>query len=402
MTDDEFDFAPLLRERGNDLPAPAGLWESVARRGRRRRRAKTALAVAAGVAVIAGGTPVVIAIQHSSTNQHLQVAAAHRSSQPFDPALQAPVVHPSLARLAPLTLSFVSPTQGWVSGDLKVLGGTVDGGLARTDDGGTMWSIETGVPAPQGTVRFADPRQGFSFGSSYQMTSDGGLTWRTLDSPGYIADLETYNGVVWALVRSCVRCEGLRLFQATLTRPKLVRVDAVKPIGGNDAAITLHDHAIYVTGGDTMWATTDDGYSWRHEHNPCGGGSQAFSAWSDVGIAAECTPARGIGSLFESMDAGQHWANIANVPHVQAAVGTLSAGSPDELVVTTGLGAPYVSHHHGNHWSKASVDGSVIFAAYISDLHIVGITGGEHPAFVSSTNGGRTWFETPFRHKLPL
>jgi photosystem II stability/assembly factor-like uncharacterized protein len=398
---DDFDLGPLLHGRGEELAPPAGTWESIARRGRRRRRMKASLAVLSGVAVIAGATPVILATQHSSDGQHLQVTAAQRSAAEMNPSVSASPVHPSLAKLVPTSVSFISPTQGWVSGQIRVLGGTVAGGLGRTTDSGTTWSIEAARPAPQGTVRFADAEHGFSFGSTYQVTHDGGLTWQTLRSPGYIADLETFHGVVWALVRSCVRCEGLRLFQATVTAPTLVRVAAVKPIGSSDAALTLHGDAIYVTGGDTLWATTDDGYSWRHDHNPCGGGGQAFSAWSDTGLAAECTPARGVGSLFESMDAGRHWSNIANVPHVQAAAGTLSAGSPDQLVVTTGLGAPYVSHHHGNHWARAAVDGAVTFASYITGLQIVGITGGSEPAFVTSENGGRTWFETPFRHKLP-
>jgi photosystem II stability/assembly factor-like uncharacterized protein len=108
-----------------------------------------------------------------------------------------------------------------------------------------------------------------------------------------------------------------------------------------------------------------------------------------------------VGSLFESLDAGRQWTNIANVPHVQAGVGTLSAGTPDDLILTTGVGAPYVSHHHGNHWTRAPVDGAVIFAAFISDQHLVGITGGLHPSFVTSDNSGLTWFETPFQRKAP-
>ena len=81
----------------------------------------------------------------------------------------------------------------------------------------------------------------------------------------------------------------------------------MRPISSDDAAITLHGHAIYVTGGDDMWASLNDGYSWRHPDNPCGSGSQSFAAWSERGLAAECTPLRGVGSIFESIDAGGHW-----------------------------------------------------------------------------------------------
>jgi photosystem II stability/assembly factor-like uncharacterized protein len=402
MSDDfdpGLDFESLLRSRDDELAAPPGTWESISRRGRRRRRTKTILASAAGVAVIAGLTPVALAVHHSSSDQQLQVAAPRQSDSPdaFGAAPNDVVVHPALSLLVPASVSFVTQTEGWVTGSLEVAGGTVAGGLGRTTNGGASWSIEVPRPAPEGTVRFADSDQGFSFGSAYQSTNDGGLTWQTLPSPGYIADLETSNGVVWALVRSCVLCERLRLFQATLTSPQLVRVAAVKPIGSLDAALTLRGHAIYVSGGKDMWATDDDGYSWRHEVNPCLGDSQAFAAWSATGLAAECTPVRGIGSIFESVDSGRHWTNIANVPRVRAAVGTLSAGTANDLLVTTGLGAPYITHVHGHRWSRADVPGIVTFAAYISDSHIVGLTSGTLPAFVTSYDGGRSWSETAYR-----
>ncbi|HVT20509.1 MAG TPA: hypothetical protein VHE57_03865 [Mycobacteriales bacterium] len=398
MSDDDVDFSQVLRGRGEELDPPPGAWAVIARRARRRKRAKGLLAAAAGIAVVAGATPAVLAVRGSSDNQRLQIAASPPRSDAtatLGDGVSNPVVHPSLDHLIPTTVSFVTQSEGWIGGALRVRGGTVAGGLARTDDAGGSWTIEVANPAPQGAVRFADSRQGLSYGEQYQATNDGGHTWRALPSPGYITELETSNGVIWALVRSCVRCEKLRLFQATLTSPQLVRVGAVKPVDDRDAAITLRGHAIYVTGGHDMWASTDDGYSWHRPRNPCGGDSQAFAAWSERGLAAECTPVRGVGSLFESMDAGRHWTNIANVPHVRAEAGTLSAGSPDELMITTGTGAPFVSHHHGHRWARADVRGAVTFAAYISDSHIVGITAGRVPAFVSSFDSGRTWLRTP-------
>lgn len=397
MNDDRVDFEHVFRGRGEELAPPGGAWRAISRRALRRKRAKRSLSVAAGIVVIAGAAPAVLAVTGSSDNQKLQITNSPQSDTTSTLGGDTdPVVHPSLSRLAPTSVSFVTQSEGWVSGVLRVPGGTVAGGLARTETAGASWTIEDPQPVADGTVRFADSTQGLSFGEDYQATNDGGLTWHTLPSPGYISDLETSHGVIWALVRSCAHCEGLRLFQATLTDPTLVRVTAVKPVSDVDATITLHGHAIYVTGGGDMWASTNDGFSWSRPENPCGGGSQAFAAWSDKGLAAECTPARGVGSLFESMDAGQDWTNIANVPHVQAGVGTLSAGSPDELIITNGSTAPYVSHHHGNRWIRAALNGAVTFAAYISDTHIVGITSGRLPTFVTSFDGGRTWTQTPF------
>jgi photosystem II stability/assembly factor-like uncharacterized protein len=404
MSNDEVDFDRVLRGRGEELSPPAGAWASISRRARRRKRTKALLAGVAGVVLVAGATPAVLAVRGSSDDQRIQFAKSSPSSGSTatlgDHELN-PTVRPSLDRLIPSSVSFVSQSQGWVTGSLRVRGGTVAGGLARTDNAGASWTIEAASPPPQGSVRFASPMQGLSFGDEYQVTYDGGVVWRTLPSPGYIADLETSNGVIWALVRSCIQCGTLQLFQATLTNPALVPVSAVKPVGNVDPAITLRGHSIYVTGGDDMWASTNDGFSWSHPDNPCGGGNQAFAAWSAKGLAAECTPARGVGSLFESIDAGGHWANIANVPHVRAAAGSLSAGPPDEYLITTEPGAPFVSHHHGNRWTRADVPGTVTFAAYISASHIVGVTNGRLPAFVTSFDNGRTWIRTPFRTTSP-
>jgi hypothetical protein len=400
---DKVDFDGILLGRGDQLEPRDGSWAAIERRAKRRKRAKALLAAAAGVAIIAGATPAVLAVRGSSDNQRLKTLASppHSDSTSTLGGSTNPVVHASLSKLVPTSVTFVTQSEGWASGVLRVRGGTVAGGLARTDDAGATWTIEAPHPAADGTVRFADSKQGLSYGEEYQTTNDGGLTWQTLPSPGYIADLETEGGVIWALVRSDVRSVRLALYQATLTSPTLVRVSTVPPISSKDAAITLRGHAIYVTGGNDMWASTDDGFSWRHPRNPCGGGSQAFAAWSERGIAAECTPARGIGSIFESLDAGQNWTNIANVPHVRAGAGTLSAGSPDDLLITTGTAAPFVSHHHGNHWTRAGVTGAVTFAAYISGTHVVGITAGPVPTFVTSFDGGHTWAQTPFATASP-
>jgi hypothetical protein len=38
----------------------------------------------------------------------------------------------------------------------------------------------------------------------------------------------------------------------------------------------------------------------------------------------------------------------------------------------------------------------VVFAAYISKTHIVGLQGGSTPSFVTSYDSGRTWSTSPF------
>jgi photosystem II stability/assembly factor-like uncharacterized protein len=401
MNDDtERDLEALLRSHTERLSPPEELWASVQRRARRRRQGKALLAVAAAVVVIAGAIPAVIAVRHNSSNSSLQFANRPSQSPPVAaPRIRSTAVPRSpatLKRLIPQSVSFVSQTEGWVSGDTQVGSGTVTGGLGRTTDAGGHWAAQAASPPPTGTVRFANSDVGFSFGSSYQLTRDGGQSWTTLPTPGNILDLETMNGAVWALVQSCTECRAPRLFTATLDSPTLHRVSDVSPIAPYDAAITLVGGSVVVTGGEDLWSS-GDGQSWRKGINPCGSGPQGFSAWSQTDLAAECTPVRGVGSLFESNDGGLQWTNIANLPNVTASGATLSAGTWNHLIITTGVGAPYVTFDDGTHWKRATTgDAPVTFAAYISPTHIVGIRGGPDPAYMSSYDSGRTWTATPF------
>ena len=114
-------------------------------------------------------------------------------------------------------------------------------------------------------------------------------------------------------------------------------------------------------------------------------------------LAAECTPVRGVGSIFESNDGGLRWTNIANLPNVTASIATLSAGTFDHLIITTGTGAPWVTFDDGQHWRRADTGTApVVFAAYISETHIVGLQGGSTPSFIRSYDSGRTWSASPF------
>jgi photosystem II stability/assembly factor-like uncharacterized protein len=243
---------------------------------------------------------------------------------------------------------------------------------------------------------------GFSFGTTYQETKNGGKSWQTLPSPGYIEDLETNpQGRLWALVRSCVSCTDPRLFTATKDNPDLTPVPDVPRIDSYDAALTLTGTEVYVNGGDTLLRISDSGMTVKTLSNPCGGGDQAFASWEQGTIAAECSPVRGTGSIFESTDGGVDWTDAGDTPNtsVRAGVGTLAASTfGEDLIITTGTSAPYVSTDYGHSWTLVPIKdaGPVTFAAFISGSHVVGLSGGAKPGFVSSYDSGVNWSFTPF------
>jgi hypothetical protein len=411
--DDELDA--LLRGGGERLAAPPELWDSVRGRAKRRRLLKASVAVASVVVVVAGAVPAVIAVHNDSAGNGSVTSADKSGKQPSNVGGFNPVTRPtSLAALTPETISFVSQDRGWVSGELNVDGGQIDGGLGETTDGGHTWvSLKS---APTGLVRMAtggpnDIRsEGFSFGTGYQVTYDGGVTWKTLASPGYIEDLEVMDQHVWALVKSDVSSPQPRLFTATLGNPNLVQVAGLPSIPAEDSAITLARNSIYVSGGRKFFYSNDLGATWTAGENPCRGEPQAFATWSPLHLAAECTPKRGKGSIFTSMHAGAagSWTDITDTPHgVTARVGTLSAGTRNNFLITTGTGPAYVTTNAGlpttiggpSSWKLAdAVTGPVTFAAYIDDAHIVGLRGGSTPAYIDSTDAGRagSWTVSPF------
>lgn len=418
MTNDHFpdDLEALLRGDRDPLAAPPELWDSIRGRARRRKVMKAALAGAAVAVVLAGAVPAVIAVRDNSAgNGSTNVATSPDQEQPDLPTATSVARPTSLSALTPQTVSFVTQNRGWVSGALNVEGGQVTGGLGMTTDGGATWAPLQSEP--KGLVRMATgeddttvPSEGFSFGSSYQVTYDGGQTWQTLPSPGYIKDLEVLDEHVWALVKSCVSCSGLSLWTGTEEQPTLTPVEQVPQLDGVDPALTLAYHSIYVTAGKSLWFSADTGSTWQEGVNPCDGEHQAFATWGPTnGLFAACSPSLGTGSLFLSHHDGataRSWTNIANLPQgVSMSAAALSAGTHNNLLITTGTGPAWITTTAGTtgisgtspRWSRADPDtGPVTFAAYIDNAHIVGLRGGNDPAFISSTDAGRTWTISPF------
>ncbi len=151
------------------------------------------------------------------------VAPRAPSSAPSGTPGLSPVVGPTASpspsptasahgALTPTAVTFVSANDGWVIGTVPCSTGSCLA-VRRTTDGGGTW---TAAPAPAAvpsagigqpgvsSIRFADPLDGWSFGSSLWATHDGGATWHPASVPGLPADsvmgLEASGGTVTVLV----------------------------------------------------------------------------------------------------------------------------------------------------------------------------------------------------------
>lgn len=429
---DEHDVDALLRRPAERLTPPDGTWEQVARRARRRRWAKATLGVVAGVVVVAGAIPAVIAVRHDSNDQSLQIASPSNSgrarpgpshspiatSSARPSAVEEPSTPTGPAGFTPTSVSFVSQTVGWAWGSTTHFG---PGVVAQTRDGGQTW---TALAAPQvhmtdpgGSgdygIRFANGELGYVFGTKLFMTPDAGQRWQPVALPGRVIDLETMNHRVWALVQPCTSCTTLRLYGATTAAPSAFTPvrgvpDLAAPahsLDGREGTIVVARSAVYVMAGSSaLWASAD-GTSWNRVQDPCSanhGFADAVSAWRPNGLVAVCGGEASAGTeskkVFESMNGGANWSTLPAPPDAGYPT-SVSAGTPADVVIGLSDGPGYVTNDAGRTWSTTRPRNvNLSFVGFISHTRIVGVPSTDVPqrAFLQSDDAGRNWAVTSF------
>lgn len=417
----------LLREPVERLAPPAGAWEAIERRARRRRWASAAASVAAVVVVVAGAVPAVIAVRDSSSDAQLAANGQfgnHTSPAPGGSETDRPAPAPTsaLSGYFPESLSFVSQTEGYLWGSA---GTSPAGVVARTLDGGRHWTelpappVDTELTAKRGAaqIRFASASVGFLFGSQDFITRDAGASWQPFAAPGYIADLEAMNQRIWALVRPSPGSHVVRLYAATAERPELRRVGGVPVMRGlpgtpevaGAASIAVSGDHVDVIVGSSSFYSSPNGRRWVSRSNPCpsvAGAPRTTLATStdSLGVAVACgydvhgrAEAK---QLYVSADSGHKWHPLASQPAARGLLQTLSAGSPDDLLIGTSWGGAQVTHNGGRSWAGVAPSGARLsFVGFIDINHVVAVTdpaGAATGSFATSYDSGRTWTLTHF------
>ena len=238
-----------LNQQVRPLPPPAGTFELITRRARRRRIRKAVVSVASAAAVAAAvGVAVPLSMSlHLTTRSTNASLAAGGSARPTgggvhsteettgsaaaspaksSPAPQssasaaAPLTEPSgpvPANFAPASVTFVSTSTGWVIGQAGTPGSCqnknpyICTSIARTDNAGTTWE---GGPAPDAGapsnatgvsgIRFLNGVDGWAFGPELWVTHDAGRSWQQENTDGArVTDLETVDGRAYALFATC-------------------------------------------------------------------------------------------------------------------------------------------------------------------------------------------------------
>jgi hypothetical protein len=417
---DDRDLDALLRQPTERLAPPDGSWELVARRARRRKWAKASASVTAGLIVLAGAVPAVIAVRHNSSDQTISIATpppsrhvntTNKSPKPTpavsgpSPAVSTSTAPISLAGFKPASLSFIEPTIGYLIGPTSANSAVV----AKTTNDGQTWSGLSKVPVngSQVGIRF-DGSYGYVFGQQFYVTTDGGLSWTKAPSPGYIDDLETMNHKVWATVSKCQGCDKVQLFEAPEGDPNLSLVTKVPSLPGNDSTLVVSSGAVYLMVHDKatkqgeLWASPN-GVSWAKHTDPCNNQSLGtFATWSTNGLAALCGQGSSGSSaqIWESHNHGKSW--TADGTTSAASTAMITAGSDTALVISQGgAGLPYISSGASNSLTFGGAQtgtSSMGFVGFISPSHVVAITAPNDsaPAFMTSLNAGASWTVHPF------
>jgi hypothetical protein len=287
--DDERD--PLdtwLSREVRPLPPPAGTFELITRRARRRKIRKLAVTVASAAAVaaaVAVAVPGVMALHltPSPTNAN-PIAAGSRNTpsggtesplgsatpsatRPTPTASSSPSVPtaphgPVPPNFEPSSVTFVNQNLGWVIGQAGIPGKCADKNpyfctsIARTDDAGLTWkggpAPKTGPVSPtQGVlgIRFLDGVNGWAFGPELWSTHDAGNHWHQVNTSGkLVTDLETVNHWAYALFADCKQTQVTQFNYECLSYTLMATpagTDDWKPVG---AATTGLNNGIYPAG----------------------------------------------------------------------------------------------------------------------------------------------------------
>jgi hypothetical protein len=436
-----------------------GTFDQIRRRARRRKAGRAVLTAAGAVVVLAGviavprlvlsgnsgGQPTTLSrsstpVQRSSTGPGKLTGTgtprpANKTATPT-PTAALPPVPPNFAASS---VTFVSSYTGWVIGQAGTPGqcGPPKAydctSVAITNDRGRTWhgSHAPVTGGPNGgtgvsQIRSLNGTSSWAFGPQLYATHDGGQTWAHIPTHGMrVADLETVNGIVYAVWARCASagpdfaagCTTFSLYSSPADH------DAWSPVPGAtglQASGGAPGGAQLVLTGTTGYLMTPRGQlfsgpvtspaQWRRVTTtagipvalPCAPGAaetgghplQAMLASTGPGLVLLCanqpTGDRQAKTLYYSANGGRTWTPAGLAP-AQGIVMSLSGTPTGPVLVATSDGVALSTNAPGTSgtltWSTAR--GATAAGGY----SYVGMTNSQQGVAVpANVNADAVWF----------
>lgn len=443
MDFEEQQLRDALDDPSWELPTwPEGA-ERIRRAARRRRqRHLTALfSVVALVAMVGGVTAWQLRSPTGGTRLHTgpssiglgrrgqtQTPPTVRGSNKTNPTTTTPPTSPPTSAqqtgpgpstvskdFEPASVTFVSPTSGWVLGTLRNCT-SVCTAMAKTTDGGRSW---TSVPAPNdvlpatsnapgggvGHVRFANPQDGWVFGPDLWATHDGGSSWSWTTLPGNesVIDLEATPQFVWVLAATYNPSTGYgspQLFESPAHTNDFQVVSGATFASGTQATLAVSGNTAWLAAPGQLLATAPGG-SLVPRTDPCpSAGTPQLGAFSNNDLVVACSSNGAAGSstkqVYLSANGGMSYADLPAAPTSGALDGVTTNGSTVVVAAASGASVLYADDGHGWQTVYAAPGGANLeelgFTTTTQGVVIVGEPGqGVTTHMLMSTNGGLHW-----------
>ncbi|HTX29213.1 MAG TPA: hypothetical protein VME19_19585 [Streptosporangiaceae bacterium] len=440
-----------LSERVDPLFPPAGTFDLIRRRARRRKYRKLAIATGSAAVIVAAAVTVPQVVNFTVVNPPNTSALAGRaasvaprtgggiaeSARALHPTFPAPSPSPAPVppNFRPTSVTFVGTDTGWVIGQAGTPGHCATSfctSVARTDDAGNSWA---GVPAPLtgapdgatgvSQIRFLNLDDGWAFGPELWATHDGGQTWAQVGTHGMrVTDLETVGDRAFGIFATCTG--GGAAFAAGCTSFTLYSspagTDDWTPVGpgttgltnagqSGSASLTLTETRGYLLGPDgTLYSGPVDGSApWQRVAGvPCvtgqaqQEGQPAGAILGAVGpqnLIVACMPGRAPGGLqkkliFTSANGGASWQHLTVAP--APGVATSLAASPAETVMLATDQGIDVLPAGGTTWRQLTLSGApaggFAYVGMTTDSQGVALPADAQAGAVWFTfDGGQTW-----------
>lgn len=373
-------------------------------------------------AVTGGGLPTTV--PQSSVATTATTASGAKLAQPAG--------GPVPAGFDPVSFSAVSDSVFWLLGTAPC-SSPVCTSILRTTNGGNSF---VGVPAPAapiasgtggvanaiGTLRFADPLDGYAFGlgagAAFWDTHDGGAHW---SEPGFLSGRSllgfgTGGGDAYALVGSCAAngCSEVVLERSPVSTDAWVPL-AVPVPGDIDPVVDMATRGtdIWVsvttsanTPNQLLVSSTNSGDSFTTGSSPCYAGLGGRIEPSPGNVLWAVCPTGMEAQAFRSTDGGANWApletggttggavlaNSAVLAPASATSAILEPGPNGQLLRTTDGGRTWATVNTalaGDYWFAwiGFTDSSTASALRV----VQSANGSSTEQLWRSTDGGATW-----------